>query len=122
MAHEAEIMSGNCTTSLTDKSKYSAQINDIISLSVRNIYQAQEVIEKELKGYQVIHRLLDVFVGAATRKQENNASAFDKLALQCLPETLVLPEKDTYGLLLNVSSYVASLTDGKALEWYQKMA
>ena len=122
MAHEAEIMSGNCTTSFTDKSKYSAQINDIISLSVRNIYQAQEVIEKELKGYQVIHRLLDVFVGAATRKQENNASAFDKLALQCLPETLVLPEKDTYGLLLNVSSYVASLTDGKALEWYQKMA
>ena len=122
MAHEAEIMSGNCTTSLTDKSKYSAQINDIISLSVRNIYQAQEVIEKELKGYQVIHRLLDVFVGAATRKQENKASAFDKLALQCLPETLVLPEKDTYGLLLNVSSYVASLTDGKALEWYQKMA
>jgi dGTPase len=122
MEHEAEIMSGNCTTSLTDKSKYSAQINDIISLSVRNIYQAQEVIEKELKGYQVIHRLLDVFVGAATRKQENNASAFDKLALQCLPETLVLPEKDTYGLLLNVSSYVASLTDGKALEWYQKMA
>jgi len=24
--------------------------------------------------------------------------------------------------LLNISSYVASLTDGKALEWYQKMA
>ena len=122
MAHEAEIMSGNCTTSLTDKSNYSAQINDIISLSVRNIYQAQEVIEKELKGYQVIHRLLDVFVGAASRKQENNASAFDKLALQCLPETLVLPEKDTYGLLLNVSSSVASRTDGRALEWYQKIA
>jgi hypothetical protein len=36
---------------------------------------------------EVIHRLLDVFVGAATRKYENNASAFDKLALQCLPST-----------------------------------
>lgn len=122
MAHEVEIMSGNCMTSLTEKSKYKAQINDIIDLSIRNIYQAQEVIEKELKGYQVIHRLLDVFVGAATRKNENNASAFDKLALQCLPETIVLPHDDIYRLLLNVSSYVASLTDGKALEWYQKMA
>jgi dGTPase len=122
MAHEAEIMNGNCVTSLTEKSKYKAQINDIINLSIRNIYQAQEVIEKELKGYQVIHRLLDVFVGAATRKTENNASAFDILALQCLPETLVLPENDIYGLLLNISTYVASLTDGKALEWYQKMA
>jgi dGTPase len=122
MAHEVEIMSGNCMTSLTEKSKYKAQINDIIDLSIRNIYQAQEVIEKELKGYQVIHRLLDVFVGAATRKNENNASAFDKLALQCLPEMVVLPHDDIYRLLLNISSYVASLTDGKALEWYQKMA
>ncbi|MGB0254716.1 MAG: dGTP triphosphohydrolase [Flavobacteriaceae bacterium] len=122
MDHEADILKGTFDVSLTDKSHYKAQIKDIIDLSVRNIYQAQEVIEKELKGYQVIHRLLDVFVGAAIRHREGKASAFDALALQCLPDTLVLPQKDTYGLLLNVSSYVASLTDGKALEWYQKMA
>jgi len=122
MQHEADILNGTFAVSLTDKSSYKAQIKDILDLSVRNIYQAQEVIEKELKGYQVIHRLLDVFVGAAVRKRENKTSAFDKLALQCLPETLVLPQDDTYGLLLNISSYVASLTDGKALEWYQKMA
>lgn len=122
MKHEDEILAGTFATSLTDKSQYKAQIKDIIDLSIRNIYQAQEVIEKELKGYQVIHRLLDVFVGAAVRKQSGNASAFDKLALKCLPDTHVLPEEDTYGLLLGISSYVASLTDGKALEWYQKMA
>ena len=122
MDYEAAILKGTFDISLTDKSRYKAQIKDILDLSVRNIYQAQEVIEKELKGYQVIHRLLDVFVGAAVRQREGNASAFDALALQCLPETLVLPQDDTYGLLLNISSYVASLTDGKALEWYQKMA
>ena len=122
MKHEQEIMEGSFDTSLTDRSQYKAQIKDIIDLSVRNIYQAQEVIEKELKGYQVIHRLLDVFVGAAVRNQAEKASAFDKLALQCLPDTLTLPQDDTYQLLLNISCYVASLTDGKALEWYQKMA
>lgn len=122
MKHETEIMEGSFPVSLTNKSSYKAQMNDIIDVSVRNIYQSAEVIEKELKGYQVIHRLLDVFVGAALRNREGNASAFDQLALKCLPETLVLPEKDTYKTLLNVSSYVASLTDGKALEWYQKMA
>ena len=122
MQHEQEILTGTFAMSLTDKSSYKAQIKDIIDLSIRNIYQAQEVIEKELKGYQVIHRLLDVFVGAAVRHQGGNASAFDKLALKCLPDTIVLPQDDTYGLLLSVSSYVASLTDGKALEWYQKMA
>ncbi len=122
MQHEQEILTGTFAMSLTDKSSYKAQIKDIIDLSIRNIYQAQEVIEKELKGYQVIHHLLDVFVGAAVRHQAGNASAFDKLALKCLPDTIVLPQDDTYGLLLSVSSYVASLTDGKALEWYQKMA
>ena len=122
MQHEQEIMAGTFATSLTDRSQYKAQIKDIIDLSIRNIYQAQEVIEKELKGYQVINRLLDVFVGAAVRNQAHKASTFDKLALQCLPDTLSLPQDDTYKLLLNISCYVASLTDGKALEWYQKMA
>jgi dGTPase len=122
MRHEAEILAGTFAVSLTDKSKYKAQIDDILDLSVRNIYQAKEVIEKELKGYQVIHRLLDVFVGAAVRNVAGTASAFDKLALKCLPDTLSLPQDDIYQLLLNVSCYVASLTDGKALEWYQKMA
>ena len=121
MQHEQEIMAGTFATSLTDRSQYKAQIKDIIDLSIRNIYQAQEVIEKELKGYQVINRLLDVFVRAAVRNQAHKASAFDKLALQCLPDTLSLPQDDTYKLLLNISCYVASLTDGKALEWYQKM-
>ena len=122
MAHEPEILSGKLAVSLTDKSKYKAQIDDILDLSIRNIYQAKEVIEKELKGYQVIHRLLDVLVGAALRDVSDSASAFDKLALKCLPDTLTLPQDDTYQLLLNISCYVASLTDGKALEWYQKMA
>ncbi|MFL2571937.1 MAG: dGTP triphosphohydrolase [Flavobacteriaceae bacterium] len=121
MQHEQEIMAGTFASSLTDISQYKAQIKDIIDLSIRNIYQAQEVIEKELKGYQVINRLLDVFVRAAVRNQAHKASAFDKLALQCLPDTLSLPQDDTYKLLLNISCYVASLTDGKALEWYQKM-
>ena len=122
MQYEQEIMAGTFASSLTDKSQYKAQIKDIIDLSVRNIYQAQEVVEKELKGYQVIHRLLDVLVGAALRDVSDSASAFDKLALKCLPDTLTLPQDDTYQLLLNISCYVASLTDGKALEWYQKMA
>jgi dGTPase len=39
---------------LTDKSKYKAQMDDIISISVNNIYQSQEVIEKEIVGYQII--------------------------------------------------------------------
>jgi hypothetical protein len=36
-------------------------MDDIIKLSIKNIYQS-EVIEKELTGYQIINTLLDKFI------------------------------------------------------------
>jgi dGTP triphosphohydrolase len=67
---------------------------------VRNIYQAQEVIEKELKGYQVIHRLLDVFVGAAVRsKEKTRPLRLTNLHYNAFQTRLVLPQDDTYQLV-----------------------
>ena len=72
---------------------------------------------------RVINRLLDVFVGATIRNSKNLATAFDNLSLSCLPKNLINYDSDnTYKILLNVSSFIASLTDGKALEWYKKMS
>ena len=123
MNNELEILSGKFKDSLIKKSKYKAQMEDIINLSILKIYQAPEVIDKELKGYQVINRLLDVFVGATIRNSKNLATAFDNLSLSCLPKNLINYDSDnTYKILLNVSSFIASLTDGKALEWYKKMS
>lgn len=58
MTNEDEILNGNFNVSLLEKSKYEAQINDIIKLSVEKIYQSKEVIEKEIAGYQIINTLL----------------------------------------------------------------
>ena len=55
--NEEAILKGKFPYALTDKSKYKAQIDDIIKLSVKNIYQSREVIEKELSGYQMINNL-----------------------------------------------------------------
>ena len=46
--HEDAILKGTFEVALLDKSRYKAQIEDIINLSVRNIYQSKEVIQKEL--------------------------------------------------------------------------
>ena len=43
---------------LLDKSKYAAQIDDIISLSVEKVYHSPEVLQKEIVGYKVITTLL----------------------------------------------------------------
>ena len=62
-------------------------MKDIIDISVDKVYKSEEVIEKELKGYQVIHHLLEVFIKAAINNQEGITTAFDELALACIPKS-----------------------------------
>jgi dGTPase len=119
MQHEEAILKGNFHFALMDKSKYQAQINDIIALSVKNIYQSKEVTEKEITGYQVINYLLDVFINAIVNKNKNNASNFDKLVLRLLPAKHQVFTEDVYITLLNICQFVSLLTDGKALELYK---
>ena len=35
-----------------DKSQYKAQMNDIIQISIKNVYQSREVVQKEVMGFQ----------------------------------------------------------------------
>jgi dGTPase len=60
-------------------------MDDIISISVNNIYQSREVIEKEIVGYH-IQTLLDKFITAYNNKYNGNASNYDALILKLLPE------------------------------------
>ncbi len=117
--NEEAILKGKFPYALTDKSKYKAQIDDIIKLSVKNIYQSREVIEKELSGYQIINNLLDKFITAFNNQHEGKATNYDKLLLKILPEKHHL-EKDTmYERLLHICHFVSMLTDGKALLYNQ---
>ena len=119
--NEEDLLSGNFSKALLDESAYKAQMKDIIDISIEKVYKSDEVIEKELKGYQVIHHLLKVFVRAAVNNQQNCKSAFDDLAIACIPKSYLHKEGDLYTQLLDISCFIASLTDGKALEWYKKM-
>src|SRR5690606_4265108 len=59
MENETAILNGDFPFALMDKSQYKAQMNDIIEISIKKVYQSREVIEKELVGYKVINTLLD---------------------------------------------------------------
>ncbi len=50
LENEEAILKGAFHSALTDKSQFKAQMNDIIKISVKNIYQSREVIEKEVGG------------------------------------------------------------------------
>jgi dGTPase len=113
--NEEAILQGEFHFALTDKSKYKAQMDDIIRLSVKNIYQSREVIEKELSGYQIINNLLDKFITAYNNNYDGKATNYDKLLLKILPEKHHLEKETLYDRLLHICHFISMLTDGKAV-------
>ncbi|NER18997.1 deoxyguanosinetriphosphate triphosphohydrolase [Spongiivirga citrea] len=119
--NENAILNGDFDVALIDKCRFEPQINDIIKLSVENIYQSNEVIEKEVAGYKMLNSLLDVFVNAIVNNSEGKAHNYDKLILKLLPASLNVEGNSPYKNLLDVCCYIASLTDGRALQLYKQI-
>ncbi len=113
--NEEDILKGNFPFALTEKSKYKAQMDDIIKLSIKNIYQSREVIEKELTGYQIINNLLDKFITAYNNKNDSKTTNFDELLLKILPEKYHQEKENLYERLLHICHFISMLTDGNAL-------
>lgn len=113
--NEEHILKGQFPFALTDKSKYKAQMDDIIKLSVKKIYQSREVIEKEITGYHVINNLLDKFITAFNNQHNGEMSNYDVLLLKVLPEKYQLNKETLYERLLHISHYISLLTDGNAI-------
>jgi len=118
LENEKKILAGNFPHALTEQGQYTAQMRDIINLSVKNIYQSREVIEKEVIGYRIINTLLDTFCTAYNNKFEGKAGNYDELILKLLPEKFVTEKMQLYDRLLHVCHFVSTLTDGKALLLY----
>ncbi|TXE12738.1 dNTP triphosphohydrolase [Seonamhaeicola algicola] len=115
MQYEDAILNGTFDCALLDKSKYEAQINDIIKISIDKIYQSEEVINKEIAGYQIINKLLGVYTKAVNNNFDGNASNYDKLILKGLPKTIDFTNESLYNRLLAVCHYVSLLSDSKAI-------
>jgi dGTPase len=120
--NEELILCGNFPYSLMDKSKYKAQMDDIIKLSVKNIYQSREVIEKEISGYQIINTLLDKFITAFNNNHDNCATNYDDLLMKILPEKYQQKKENLYERLLHICHFISMLTDGNALIYYQNVS
>ncbi|KAA1245937.1 dGTP triphosphohydrolase [Aquimarina sp. RZ0] len=119
--YESEILAGTFDTALIDKSRYQAQINDIIKISIAKIYQSQEVVEKEIAGYEILATLLDRYCTAMDRFNLRQASNYDTLILKAEGNNFDYKNDDLYSRLISISNYVASLTDGNALLKFQKI-
>lgn len=120
--NETQILKGEFSVSLMDKSPFKAQINDIIKISVEKIYRSKEVIDKEIAGYKILSTLLDAYTAAIENNFKGKASHYDNLLLEDLKTTIDLSEKDLNSLLIDCCTYIAGLTDGNALLIFNKLS
>ncbi|WP_158846867.1 dGTP triphosphohydrolase [Algibacter sp. L1A34] len=121
MENEDAILNGTFDCGLLDKSQYEAQIKDIIKISVDNIYQSTEVVDKEIAGYGVINTLLNTYATAVNNGFNNTASNYDKLILKSLPKNINATSISLYERLSSVCYYVSLLSDSKAILEYKKI-
>lgn len=121
MSNEEDILNGTYSKALLDQSKYEAQIKDIIKLSVENIYQSRDVIDKEIAGFQIIDELLNVFTEAVSNNFTGDLSNFDKLILKVFPKNINVKQGSLYENLLSVCFYISKLSDRNAILTFNKL-
>jgi dGTPase len=107
MTHENKILEGEFYVSILDKSKYQAQINDIIKLSVEKIYNSDEVIDKEISGFEILNQLLDRFILAVNNNYENTPTSYDSLLLKLIPDEIDVHNNSLYTRMLKVCYFVS---------------
>ena len=121
MTYEKEILEGKFHVSILDKSKYQAQINDIIKLSIEKIYNSDEVIDKEISGFEILNQLLDRFILAVNNNYEGIPTSYDKLLLKLIPNEINIHNDSLYTRMLNVCYFVSLFSDTKAVLTYKKI-
>ena len=119
--NEDDILNGKFNVALLKNSKFKPQIADIIKISIEKIYESKEVIEKDVAGYNIINKLLDTFISSVNRYYEGSQTSYDDLTIKLLPSTTNLNHENLYSRLLEICHYVASLSDRKALNVYNKI-
>jgi len=121
MANEDAILSGHFDKALMDISSYKAQIRDIIDISIKNVYQSTEVLNKEVAGYKILDGLLSAFVKAASNAYSEHLTPYDQLILKLLPETVTLTNASLYDNVMAICLFVSKLSDTKAMELYHRL-
>lgn len=119
--NEASILDGSFGVSLLEKSRYKAQMDDIIKLSIDKVYNSDEVIDKELSGFEVINELLFRFSNAVNNCYHGSDSHYDKLILKLFDSELDYKNDKLYNRMMAVCSLVASYSDSNAILIYRKI-
>ena len=121
--YEDDILKGSFDTALTAKIQSTEAMEQIKEVSIKKIYRAQIVLEKEVAGFRVLTGLLEPIVEAILEFKSASASHQSKTILRVLPRevTSFLQKDNLYTNLRVVLDYISGMTDSHALTMYRKI-
>ena len=116
--HENEILAGTFKECLSDYFKQYDSWKRIRKESKEKLYNRQQVLEKEIAGFEVIPGLLKIFLSAS----RDPASSKHEKILKLLPSEFNKTYKELpYEAIMDITTYVCGMTDGFAVDTYRKL-
>lgn len=118
---ESLLLEGKLQQSLLDvlPEHYLPLLKKIDEFSYRKIYNQKNVVEIEIAGFNVIGKLLDLFVSALL--EPKNAKS-DKVLQLISPQFPIDKEKRSmYNNLQSITDYISGMTDLFAIDLYRKI-
>lgn len=121
MQQEQQILSGGLQQSLLDvlPERYTALLQKIDEQSYRHIYNQKSVVEIEIAGFNVIGKLLEIFVEALM----SSGNAKSEKVLQLIPAQFPVDKQrgSLYHNLQSVTDYISGMTDLYAIDLFRKI-
>ncbi len=116
LEHEEEILSGTMERSLMEASCLHEAYASLSSFSVASIYNAPQVVQIEVMGYQVIESLINVFM-----EWVRNPNAPKSKKLELMMGGQAFHDDTEARRLQHMLDYISGMTDSFALETYRRL-
>lgn len=121
MQQEQLMLAGGLQQSLLDvlPERYTALLRKIDEQSYQHIYNQKSVVEIEIAGFNVIGKLLEIFVDALL----SSGNAKSEKVLQLIPAQFPIDKKggSLYHNLQSVTDYISGMTDLYAIDLFRKI-
>jgi dGTPase len=114
--HEPQILTGEMDRPLTSCIPQKPDLDRIERESIRTCYQAREVVEIELAGFEVLGALLERFVTAALHPERCASRKLRTLF------PWIGSHDEVYTDLLSCADYISGMTDSYAVSLYRRLA
>jgi len=115
LQEESALLEGSFDKSLVDAIHSKPKVDAITKLVVHRCYRADEVLEIEIAGYEVIGALLDRFVTAALRP-----AGPEQERIRALLPDLFAGEGSDYEKTLRITDFISGMTDSYAVTLFRR--